>query len=68
MEIYVDKVLDVRENVENILKLADEESDLDILIDRIIEDVDDADLKRHINHVLSKDSDEDGWFRKSKKW
>ena len=59
-EIYVDKVLDVRENVENILKLADEESDLDIPIDRIIEDVDDADLKRHINHVLSKDSDEDG--------
>lgn len=60
LEIYVDKVLDVRENVENILKLADEESDLDLPIDRIIEDVDDADLKRHINHVLSKDSDEDG--------
>ena len=60
LEIYVDNVLDVRENVENILKLADEESDLDIPIDRIIEDVDDADLKRHINHVLSKDSDEDG--------
>lgn len=55
--IYKDKVLDIRENVEKILELADKDDDFNVPIEDIIEDIDDADLKRHVKNFLD-DEDE----------
>ena len=59
-EIYKKEVLDVKDNVEHILELADDESDINVPIEELIGDIDDVDIKRHIEDYLDKEGAEDG--------
>ena len=57
-EIYEKEVIGVRENIEDMLELSEKESGLKVPIDEIMDDIDDADLKRHIKSFLNKEADE----------
>ena len=57
-EIYEKEVIGVRENIEDMLELSEKESELKVPIDEIMDDIDDADLKRHIKSFLNKEADE----------
>ena len=56
--IYKEKVLDVKENVEKVLELIDEDDDFEVPIDEILGDIEDADIKRQVKDILTKGDDE----------
>lgn len=59
-QIIKENVLDVGENVQRILEAAKEESDMDIPLEELLEDIDDADIKRQVEDFLDKGEDENG--------
>ncbi|MBR6993904.1 MAG: hypothetical protein IKH85_07505 [Methanobrevibacter sp.] len=58
--IIKENVLDVKDNVMKILEAADEDTDLEVPVEELIGEIEDADLKRHVKNFLKKEDDEDG--------
>ena len=57
--IIQEDVIDVKENVQRILNAADENSDVNVPVEELLGDIDDADIKREIQNFLNKEDDED---------
>ena len=57
--IVKEKVIDVKENVQNILESIDEDPDLDVPLEELVGDIDDADVKRLVKNYIEKGNDDD---------
>ena len=60
LNIVKENIIDVKENIQKILESVDEDSDLEVPIEELIGDIEDADIKRFVEKHLDKRSDEDG--------
>jgi hypothetical protein len=57
--IVKENIIDVKENVKNILESVDEDSDLEVPIEELIGDIEDADIKRYVEKYLDKGNGKD---------
>ncbi|MDO5810170.1 MAG: hypothetical protein Q4Q37_03665 [Methanobrevibacter sp.] len=57
--IVKENVLDLKENIKNILESIDEEPDLEVPLEDLVGDIDDADVKRLVKNYIDKGNDED---------
>ncbi|WP_458406399.1 hypothetical protein, partial [Methanobrevibacter sp.] len=56
-KIMVENTLEVKENVKNLLAM-DDESDLEVPIEELVSDIDDADVKRLVQNHINRGDDE----------
>jgi len=57
--IFKENVLDVKENFQNILDNLDEDPDIDVPLDELVSDIDDADVKRLVKNYMDKGNSDD---------
>ena len=59
MKIYKERAMSIKENVERILELAEDE-DSDMSIDEMLDDIEDLDIKQQVKNLIKKEDREDG--------